>query len=608
MSTIDEVKQRLDIVDVVGGYLKLDKAGRNFKALCPFHDEKTPSFFVFPDRQSWRCFGCGAGGDLVSFVQKREGIDFGEALKMLAERAGVPLSRQRDTAADKLIDRFFQINEAAAGYYHDMLLKAPAAEPARNYISGRGVDQKTIDDFQLGFSSGEGLKNHFRDKGFEESELLAVGLVGEKEGRTYDYFRHRLMFPIRDIKGRVVGFGARALDESLPKYLNSRQTSVFDKSGVLYGIDRARAAIRERDQAVIVEGYMDVIAAHQYGESNVVASMGTALTEKQIKILKGLTSRLAFALDPDVAGNAATVRGIEVARRSLDRENLEMPTVLGATTRLRADISIIALPQGKDPDALIRDDSQQWRQLVEESVPLMDHLIAAAVAKLDISRPEGKSVASDQLLPLIAELADETQREFYLNKLSNLLGIKEKTLIEKVAARLGTRKEKASPVKPRPSSITHLGDPPEEYCLTLLLHHPELRGMADHLLPEHFERSENREVFIAWRSTPDVDSLPEVIDAVLGDHLESLLGRTLPPADELIWEKDLASCIGNLEEKRLKLKNEFITSEIVAGLKDGEELDSAKLATLQKIPTEVNAELVRKMQERTGPSISWRED
>ena len=221
MSTIDEVKQRLDVVDVVGGYLKLDKAGRNFRALCPFHDEKTPSFFVFPDRQSWRCFGCGSGGDLVSFVQKREGIDFSEALKMLAERAGVPLSRPRDNAADKLIDRFFQINEAAAGYYHDMLLNASAAEPARNYISGRGVDQKTVDDFQLGFSSGEGLKSHFLDKGFKESELLAVGLVGEKEGRTYDYFRHRLMFPIRDIKGRVVGFGARALDESLPKNKNS---------------------------------------------------------------------------------------------------------------------------------------------------------------------------------------------------------------------------------------------------------------------------------------------------------------------------------------------------------------------------------------------------
>ncbi|UCG84202.1 MAG: DNA primase [Dehalococcoidia bacterium] len=607
MSTIDEVKQRLDIVDIVGGYLKLDKAGRNFKALCPFHDEKTPSFFIFPDRQSWRCFGCGVGGDLVSFVMKRENTDFSEALKMLAERAGVTLTRRKDTAADKIADRLYDINEAAAEYYHNMLLKATDAESARDYIKKRGLDGNIINDFRLGYSPGEGLKKHLLDKGFREDELLALGLLGERDGRIYDYFRHRLMFPIRDIKGRVVGFGARALDDAVPKYLNSPQTAVFDKSGILYGIDRAKGAIRERGLAVIVEGYMDVITAHQFGEANVVASMGTALTEKQMRILKGLTKRVAFALDPDVAGDAATMRGIEVARRSLDREELEMPTVLGATTRLRADISIIPLPQGKDPDVLIRDDPKKWQQLVEQSTPLMDHLIGVVVSTLDISRPEGKSTAIEQLLPLIAELENETQREFYLNRLAGLLGVREKTLLEKVAARVHTRREKVRKVEPGPSSVTHLGDQVEEYCLTLLLQHPELRKKAEKLTTDHFERSENKEVFAAWRNSLNNNELYEAIDTNLNEHLESLMDKELPPSDILILEKALADCMVRLEERILRQKVDVIVTEDVPLVSTGD-LDSESLTAIQQRTIEVDSKLIRGMQERAGPNFRSRED
>jgi len=607
MSTIDEVKQRLDIVDILGGYLKLDKAGRNFRALCPFHDEKTPSFFVFPDRQSWRCFGCGAGGDMVSFVMKRENTGFGEALKMLAERAGVTLTRRKDTAADKIADRLYDINEAAAEYYHTMLLKAPDAGSSRDYVNKRGLDQKAVDDFRLGYSPGEGLKKYLVDKGYRESELLALGLLGEKEGRTYDYFRHRLMFPIRDIKGRVVGFGARALDDAMPKYLNSPQTAIFDKSGVLYGIDRAKGAIRERGIAVIVEGYMDVITAHQYGEVNVVASMGTALTEKQMRILKGLTKRLAFALDPDIAGDAATMRGIEVARRSLDREELEMPTVLGAKTRLKADIRIMALPQGKDPDDLIRDDPRKWQQLVEQAVPLMDHLIGVVVSTVDITRPEGKSEAIDQLLPLIAELENETQREFYLNKVAGLLGVREKTLLENVAARLHTRREKVKRMEPRPASVTRLGDQVEEYCLALLLQHPELRIKAEKLTPDHFERSENRAVFAAWRDSSSNHELAEAIDTDLSEHFEVLIDKELPPADDLIWEQALADCMGRLEERILRQKIDVITSEDVPLVSTGD-LDSESLTAIQQRMIEVDSKLTIGMQARTKSSFPTRED
>lgn len=600
MGTIDEVKQRLDIVDVVGGYVKLDKAGRNLRAVCPFHEEKTPSFFVFPERQSWKCFGCGEGGDLVSFVMKREGIDFGEALKMLAERAGVQLKQRREPVREAAAERLYRANDTAAEYYRDLLSREPAAQRARDYLSERGLDRKVIDDFGLGFSLAEGMKRHLLDRGFGEADLRAAGLLGERDGRTYDYFRNRLMFPIRDARGRAVGFGARSLDDSVPKYLNSPQSEIFEKSGVLYGLDRATAAIREKGLVVIVEGYMDVIAAHQHGFGNVVASMGTALTERQIGLLKKLTRNLAFALDADAAGDAATVRGIEVARRSLDREALALPSLHGATSRLKASISMISLPKGRDPDDLIREDPHEWQRLVDGAVSLIDHLMAVTISKLDITRPEGKSLASDELLPLIAELEDETEREFYLNRLSSLLGVTEKTLLEKVAARAGsTRRRKAGKVEPRPSSATSFGDPIEEYCLALLLQHPELRDKGEKLSPEHFERSENREVFSAWCHAADGDDLSAIVESDLAEHLNSLLGRRLPPADDKsVWERALADCAGRLEERRLRLQEQFITSEDVP-LVSGGDVDSERLESIQKRTVEIDASLSGGMKERT---------
>ena len=609
MGAIDEVKQRLDIVDVVGGYVALGKSGRNMRGLCPFHEEKTPSFFVFPERQTWRCFGCGEGGDLVSFVMKRESIDFSEALKMLAERAGVQLRPRKEPAREAASEGLYRANEAAAQYYHDILLNEPGAQRARDYLEGRGLDRDAIDGFGLGFSLADGLKRHLLGKGFRETDLRAAGLLGEKEGRTYDYFRGRLMFPIRDPKGRVVGFGARALDEAVPKYLNTAQTEIFDKSGVVYGLDRAREAIREKGLVVIVEGYMDVIAAHQHGFKDVVASMGTALTEKQIGLLKKLTTTLAFALDPDTAGDAATLRGIEVARRSLDREALALPTLHGGTSRLKADIGIISLPKGKDPDALIREDPQEWQRLIDGAVPLIEHLMAVTISKVDITRPEGKSSASDEILPLIAELEDETEREFYLTKLAGLLGVRERTLIEKVAAGLGGgRRRRAGKVEPKPSSARSFGDPIEEYCLALLLQRPELRDKADSLSAEHFERSENREVFVAWRDATDAEDVRRIEESEIGEHFMSLLARGMPPAeDRSVWEKALSDCVNRLEERRLRLREEFITSEDVPLVASGN-LDTESLAAIQRRTVEVDVGLSEGMRERTEHTSRVRED
>lgn len=415
MTVISEVKQKTDIVEVVSDYVSLQKAGRNFKALCPFHSEKHPSFFVFPEQQTWHCFGaCGTGGDVFSFIMKREGGDFSQALRLLAQRAGITLSSpERQTSAeDKEKERLLQINEAAAEFYHHLLLNGKAGEPARSYLSHRKVALESVNRFHLGFSpdSWEALKNFLVGKGYEEKELLKAGLIIEKEGGgSYDRFRNRLMFPIYDIQGRVTGFGARALDESLPKYINSPQTSIFDKSSSLYAIDKASSAIRQKNLIIIVEGYMDAIAAHQHGFQNVVASMGTSLTEKQVDVAKRLSKNIALALDADAAGEEATLRSAEMLAQSLDKKVIPVPTWSGLVKYeniIDTEIKVIPLPRGKDPDEVIGEDPTLWQNLVEQAPPMLDFAFHSVISKVDINKVKDKSLAIQKLLPLVGEIKD----------------------------------------------------------------------------------------------------------------------------------------------------------------------------------------------------------
>jgi DNA primase len=572
MGVVDEIKQRLDIVDVVSEYVRLEKSGRNFRALCPFHSEKTPSFFVSPERQSWRCFGCGAGGDVFSFVKRKEGVDFGEALRILAQKAGVTLARrERKETESEEIEKLRKINEAAAAYYHYLLLNAKPAQGARLHLEGRGIWEKTIEEFQLGYSldSWDGAKQYLMAMGFSEEELITSGLLIASERGSYDRFRGRLMFPIRDGRGRVLGFGARALPlpregeggDPMPKYINSPQTPIFDKGSILYGIDRARDAIREQQRVVIVEGYMDAIMAHQHGIRNVVATMGTALTEKQIATIKGLTKSLILALDSDAAGDAATWRGIEILRQALDRELWEMPNWLGATSRLGAEIKVIAMPQGKDPDDVIRESPEEWQRLLEGALPVMDYLFAAA-SRLDLTQAKARAQASEQLLPLIGEIGDELEREIYLGKLAQLLGVSERTLANRAARLHRTKSERVKGEKPLRFSPPS-GDPLEEYCLCLLLRYPELRGRTAKLSPEYFQRSENQELFIAWRDNPQ--AIEQGLDANLHQHLSALSNKPLPREVEDMEsarEKALADCIRRLEQRQLRAQEEFMTLDL----------------------------------------------
>ena len=536
MSVISEVKQRTDIADVVGQYVALKKAGRNLSGLCPFHSEKHPSFFVYPEQQSWHCFGCNTGGDVFSFVMKKENMDFGDTLRLLAQRAGVtiPSKFEREEGKGEK-ERLYQINEAASQYFHNLLLTSPAAEKARSYVASRGFPAKTINDFQLGFSlnSWESLKQFLLERAYTESELLTAGLLVETEdGKTHDRFRNKLIFPILDIRGHVIGFGARVLDDSLPKYVNSPQTPLFDKSGSLYAINLASAGIRQQETAVIVEGYIDAITAHQNGFNNVVASMGTSVTEKQVSSLKKLTRNIILALDADAAGEEAMLRGV-------DYENT-----------IGAEVRVNVLPKDKDPDDVIKDNPETWQQLLSEALPVVDYTINIVTAKLDLATARDKSSAVDRLLPIIAEIKDNIRRDHYLQKLAKLIGTSYNNMEATLKAYLAKRRVK----EPKVETVTHVvrslvSNPLEEYCLALLLQHPELKGSQKDFSPEYFENSENREIFTVWQQANNLSSLKKKLDIAFHEYMDTLINKGLPPNQ---IEQKFADCLLQLRKKYLQ--------------------------------------------------------
>jgi DNA primase len=606
MSTVDEVKQRLDIVDVVGQHVALQKAGRNFRALCPFHTERSPSFYVFPDRQTWHCFGaCGTGGDVISFVMKKEGLEFRDALQLLAQRAGVALPAPSGEREDSRREVLRRANEAAARFFHNALLNSPDAGRALEYVRGRGLNQDTVVSFQLGYApdSWEGLKRHLSGLSFEETDILAAGLLVEGERGPYDRFRGRLMFPIRDERGRVAGLGARALDDSVPKYLNTPQSPIFDKGGILYALDRAREHIRSSDEAVIVEGYMDAIAAHQYGLGNVVASMGTAITERQVGLLKRYTKNLTLALDADLAGSEATLRGVQVLQvpvDAADRTVIAVPTWRGLIRYqevLATEIRVITLPPGTDPDEVIRRDPEEWRRLTEGAKPVVDHLFEAMATRLKgVSSPMERSRAAMELVPVLEGLTDPVTQATYVQRLARALELDmagEETVLRTLRRR-GRRTTATSEEPDAGAPIRRVPrEPREDYLLTLLFRYPTLRGRGAALSPDVFSLSENRELFEAWRTAPAAEA-EEVADAVrpllpeeLHGNLENVLTRKIPPFQPGEAEKALEDCIWRMEQRKLELEK---LASSLALAKSEEEVGAARLV-----------ELARSVQEGTLP-------
>jgi DNA primase len=563
MSVVDDVKARLDIVEVVSGYTNLQKAGRNYKALCPFHQEKTPSFIVFPDTQTWRCFGaCGEGGDVFGFVMKAEGWNFGEALRELAKRAGVelepytPQQEQQQTENERLRGL---LNEAAR-FFHEQLRESPAAQTARDYVVRRHLGEKTADTFVLGYAPNDWRQalQHLQMLGYSQDEIVEAGVAARNEkGHVYDRFRHRLMIPIRDGRGNTVGFGARALEkDAVPKYLNSPQGPLFDKSRLLFGLDMARRAIRETETVIVVEGYMDVMQAHQAGFLNVVAQMGTALTEEHLRQLDRYATRLILALDPDTAGINATMRGLNVAQQTLDSERtvtFDPRGMMRYTGMLNIDIRVISLPEGQDPDDLIRDNPAAWEALVERAVPVADYVIQQGTLHLNAqSSYQQREQAARVLLPILTATESDLQRNGNIQALARRVHIDERTLIQWTQRRQAAAARRTPTIReqrrladrsPRPDPLS---GPPgqsalrEGFFLRLLIDQPErlyaanrklrelggenetLAGVLAPLNADDFSRADYQAIFLALERSLYQERL-EAIDYVCQNLSPELL-------------------------------------------------------------------------------------
>lgn len=415
-SSVDEIKAKLSVEEVVGEYLQLQRAGRNLRACCPFHNEKTPSFMVSPERQSWHCFGCSEGGDIFSFVMKMEGVDFVDALKILGEKAGVEVKRSiKKFSSEEKKENILGVLDASKKFYQHCL-KIKGGKKAYEYLSERGVSDEMIQRFELGFApdSWDLLSEYLNKKGFSESEIFNSGMTVKKDnGGYYDRFRGRIMFPINSIAGKTLGFSSRVMpgaDESSAKYINTPETSVYNKGRVLYGLDKAKTFIRQQNECLMVEGNMDVIASHQALVQNVVATSGTALTLDQIRIIKRYTDNIVFSFDMDAAGVKAAGRAIDLALEE------------GMT------VSIVQVPEGKDPADCVKKDPKLWQEASQQKIKIMDFYFASTLAKYDKNDVEGKKKIAEELLNVIAKISNKIEQSFYLQKLSSEIGMSESVL------------------------------------------------------------------------------------------------------------------------------------------------------------------------------------
>ncbi|MBN1956158.1 MAG: DNA primase [Anaerolineae bacterium] len=575
MSVVEEIKARLDIVEVIGAYVSLQKAGRNMRAICPFHSEKTPSFYVFADSQRWHCFGaCAEGGDVFSFLMKQEGWDFRTTLEELARRTGVELKPRTpaEVEAEEAAERLREVLEATVRYYQQLLLHAPEAAAAREYVARRGLSQETVERFQLGYSlpGWTGLRTRLAQQGYSVQELVRAGLLVEREdGSTFDRFRDRLMIPIRDSRGRAIGFGARTLNpDDAPKYMNSPQTELFDKGRTLYGLDVAGEAIRQQGRVVIVEGYMDVMQAHQAGFGNVIAQMGTALTEAQVRRLKRYTHRFVLALDADAAGVQATLRGIEVTRETLDREwepVFNPRGLVGFEGRLGAEIRVLSLPAGYDPDDLIRSDPARWQALVDQAAPLVEFYMQTLVDGAELDNAKERARVVDAMLPILRDVADPVERETYAQKLARLLRIDARTVLDRllISERRSAR-HAALQAATAPAAGAVKADL-EAYCLAMFLSRPQLLEWVNQKLQEleitplqkqDFVAPAYQAVFQAWEDAAfdqalDSDWLEEIASADVAQRLVSSVQDAGEITEEQ-WLRDGVQAVLRLRERNLR--------------------------------------------------------
>lgn len=575
MSTIDEIKSRIDIVDLVSeAGVKLRHAGKNYTGFCPFHDnKKTPAFVVWPESGTWRCFGqCNEGGDIFKFVMKRENLDFKEALNKLAARAGVevPTYTKQTPEQKEAYENLRKLLEDAIVFYRSHLF---ANKEILTYLRGkRGLTDASIETFGLGYAPNtwDSALTHFSGRGYSEQDLIDAGLLSEREsGGYYDRFRNRIMIPIRDENGKMAGFGARIVDPNdIPKFLNSPETPIFSKGRLLYGLDRARKPIRTADQAVIVEGYLDVIALHQAGYENVVSPMGTALTEDQMRLLKRFTRRIVLALDPDVAGQKAVLRGLDAARSAMDKEGelaFDARGLLRNEARLQADLRVATMPDDLDPDEIVARNKDEWAKIIENAKPIVTHVMETLAAGQNINDPKVKNRIAAQVVPLIEDLPNPLERDTYRQALARMLRVDERALlgaqaqVPRMRRPRGVAKERVQESVKVAVSVSS-SKRVEEYVIGVLFRKPELLYRLDRALQEYglaaldaqdFDYTDHKLLFGLIRESVE-QYKTEHHDFVVEALPESLEARS----DELVQQT------GKLEKREEKLLEELLRGVI----------------------------------------------
>ncbi len=582
MSQVDEVRTAADIVKVVGDYVKLRKAGANYMGLCPFHQEKTPSFAVHPTKQIFHCFGCGVGGDVFKFVMLLENLTFPEALRRVAEKAGVTLS---ETIHDETFDAsarertaLHKIHEAAAKYFASQLAGTVEGRAARAYLADRGLSDEVVGRFRLGYalSDGQGLTRWLRDSGFEFEALEKSGLVlRDNEGkRHFDRFRRRVIFPISNESGKVVAFGGRALGDDQPKYLNSPETPIYTKGRVLYHLDRAGSAIRKLDYAILVEGYMDCIAVASSGIENVVATCGTSLTESQTRLLARYSRRVVVNYDPDSAGVAATERSLNL----LLEEGFEA--------------KVLALPGGLDPDSFIRrQGAALYRERLAAAPTYLDYLTERAAAQHDVSRPEGKIAAANAVMPYLVRVPNPMLRAELANRLAERLRVDERLLRDELKRAAGAGRREVG-VQPEVAAVKSI--PAERHLLRAFIESEELAEEFLSGLVEsgdlHGLASEEvfRQLLEAWRSGEKIEAA-SFSDRLSGEA-QRLMYDSLFSVSEIPGRDEVVACLRALYRRRAERERDRLQAEIRAA---EQAKDQAKLALL----LEAKAKLVKELSQ-----------
>jgi DNA primase len=559
---VEEVRAAADIVDVISEFVPLKKAGREYKANCPFHDERTPSFYVVPAKGFYKCFGCGKSGDVFSFVMERQGLDFVEAVKHVAGRAGVEVREVKRSTEEEDPDRpLFEINGFAQDWFRAQLLDESVGANARSYLEGRGIDAEVAERYGLGFAPDEwrGLRDAAGKHGLAEDLMLEVGMLGssERSREPYDRFRGRIMFPIESVSGRVIAFGGRVLvgdGKDAPKYLNSPETPIYHKGRNLYGLSWARHWIRRAETALVVEGYMDVVSLAAHGFENVVAPLGTALTPEQAKLLSRYTTRVLLLFDSDAAGLKATFRA--------------------GDTLLEAGLhpAVVTLPPGEDPDTLVHaGGAEALEQYLDQAVDVLDRKLQILDEKNYFSSIERTRTAVDRLLPTIRAASDPALRDIYVSKVADRTGVRRETLEAELArARSGpgaARVEAPTPA-PRRAPLRLPKQGAERLLLLLMIKNPDyIERAGEHLGAGDFVDLAYRAIFQALLDEPELRAPPESMDSVAAQRLQGILSDSEELAHTgRVFEESVA----RIRVMTLDRLSQDLDSRIEAAAGDGE--------------------------------------